>query len=376
MRKLMIASAILAAGMATQAFADAPERKFEVSPGQTLEVDLDTGGAIRITGVDGNTVTVRARPKHGDATDFAVSVEQTKRGVRIESDYGSSRHNRRGGTDVEVSVPRRFNVDLETAGGGISIDGVEGELEGSTMGGALDLKNLKGKLKMSTMGGAVSLTSSDVDGTVSTMGGRVVFRDVKGDVKGSSMGGDVIYENVTPSGPGASNKPVEISTMGGDITVASAPAGASVSTMGGDIQITSAKHHVKATTMGGEIQIGAIDGGVYATTMGGDIDVKMVGDPASGKRDVELESMGGDISLTVPAALSMNVEIEINYTKNSSRNYKIVSDFPIAVTESPEWEYKSKGARKVISGKGAVAGGKNRIVISTTNGDVYLRKGN
>jgi hypothetical protein len=100
----------------------------------------------------------------------------------------------------------------------------------------------------------------------------------------------------------------------------------------------------------------------------------MVGDPASGKRDVELESMGGDITLTVPPGLSMNVEIEIDYTKNSSRNYRIVTDFPLIVSESPEWNYRGHGARKVITGKGTVGGGANTIRIKTTNGDVHLKK--
>jgi DUF4097 and DUF4098 domain-containing protein YvlB len=167
---------------------------------------------------------------------------------------------------------------------------------------------------------------------------------------------------------------VEISTMGGDITVANAPAGASVKTMGGDIEITSVKRDVKATTMGGDIEIKSIDGSASASTMGGDVTVTMVGDPASGKRDVELESMGGDVTLTVPAELSMDVEIEISYTKNSSRNYKIVSDFPLSISESPEWEYKAKGARKIITGKGVVGGGRNKISLTTTNGDVRLIK--
>jgi len=203
-------------------------------------------------------------------------------------------------------------------------------------------------------------------------GGSVLFRDVKGDVKGSSMGGDVRYENVTRSDAGAVSKPVEISTMGGDITVASAPAGANVKTMGGDIEIISAKRHVKAKTMGGDIEIAAIDGSVTASTMGGDVEVTMVGDPASGERNVELESMGGNLTLRVPAGLSMDIEIEIAFTKNSSRNYKIVTDFPLTTSESADWSYKAGGARKLITARGAVAGGKNKIRLTTTNGDVHL----
>jgi len=45
----------------------------------------------------------------------------------------------------------------------------------------------------------------------------------------------------------------------------------------------------------------------------------MVGDPAKGKRDVEIQSMGGDIILTVPSALSMDFDIRLTYTEISKR---------------------------------------------------------
>lgn len=376
MKRLAMAAVMVAAGFAAEALAPAQEQKFEVSAGQTLEIDLETGGSIRITGADGNTLTVKSTTRGSDAREVDFRVEKTARGVSIDSEYEGSRRHWSGGVDLEITVPRRFDIEFETTGGGVTIHGVEGELEGSTMGGALDLKNLKGGVKMSTMGGNITLADSDVDGSLSTMGGRVVFRNVKGDVKGSSMGGDVVYDNVTRADGSSTGKAVEISTMGGDITVESAPAGANVSTMGGDIAIASAAGRVKAKTMGGDIEIASLDGGGVATTMGGDIEVRMVGDPASGDRSVELESMGGDITLVVPDGLSMSVEIEIAYTKNSSRNYKIVSDFPVTVSETPEWDYKSKGGgRKTITGVGSIAGGKNKIRISTVNGDVTLKKG-
>lgn len=376
MKTMTMAAALIAATVSAGALAPSQEQRFDVSPGQKLEIELETGGSIRITGGDANAVVVKSTPKGKASGEAAVSVEKTSRGVSIEAEAGGRRGLWGGGVDLDITVPRRFNVEFETSGGGITIQGVEGEIEGSTMGGALDLKNLKGEVKMSTMGGAITLTDSEVDGELSTMGGRVLFRNVKGDVKGSSMGGDVVYDNVTRADGDTSKKPVVISTMGGDISVESAPAGADVSTMGGDIEVASAAGRVKANTMGGDIEIRSLDGGGVVTTMGGDIEVRMVGDPAKGDRSIQLESMGGDISLVVPEGLSMAVEIEIAYTKNSSRNYRIVSDFPLSISESPDWDYKSKGGgRKTITGTGNIAGGKNRIKITTTNGDVTLKKG-
>jgi len=110
--------------------------------------------------------------------------------------------------------------------------------------------------------------------------------------------------------------------------------------------------------------------------MGGDVEVNMVGDPEQYDRDVVLSSMGGDIILTVPAGLSMDFDIKLTITKRSSRDYKIISDFPIKIEKSDDKETWDTGARRYIYGTGNVAGGKNKIRIDTVNGDIIIKKGN
>ncbi len=125
-------------------------------------------------------------------------------------------------------------------------------------------------------------------------------------------------------------------------------------------------------SMGGGI---AIDGWVRAETMGGDVDVTMVGDPAKGRRDVDLSSKSGDITLIVPADLSMDVHVTLAQTRNAHKTYRIISDFSLDQEESKEWDYDNGTPRKYIYATGSIAAGKNKITIETINGDVYLKKG-
>ncbi len=350
------------------------EREFSVSNGEKLEVDLDYGD-IEIAGWDKNVVLVTVYLDDYDEDDYDIDIEKYSKGVSVNIDsrgHGSRHHS--GDLLVKVNAPQKFDLDLNTMGGDVDIDGVEGEIEGETMGGDLMFLNLKGEIDFTTMGGDVTLEDSELDGEVKTMGGDVEFKDVIGDVKGSSMGGDVVYKNVKKKDGRSTGKEVTISTMGGEIDVDEAHFGANVSTMGGDIHIRSAAKYIKAKTMGGEINIDEIDGAVKATTMGGDIEVTMIGDPDKGDREVELSSMGGDVRLTVPAGLSMEFDIEIAYTRHS-REYKIISDFPINIKETDDWDYGKGSKRKYIYGTGEVSGGKNRIRIDTINGDVYILKG-
>jgi DUF4097 and DUF4098 domain-containing protein YvlB len=144
--------------------------------------------------------------------------------------------------------------------------------------------------------------------------------------------------------------------------------------MGGNIHIKSAGDFVKAKTMGGSIVVDAIDGGINATTMGGNITAVMIGDPQKGDRDVKLNSMAGDITLTVPENLSMDVEIELIYTQDAKKNYDVVSDFQLKKEKPDTWDESKGSLRKTIRGKAQIAGGKYKIKISTINGNIYLKK--
>jgi DUF4097 and DUF4098 domain-containing protein YvlB len=371
MRKLMIVSFMLSVCyLALTAEANQDQRSFRVASGKKLIVDLKTGGSVVIRGWDQEEVSVAADRDGDDPQRYELEVTEVPEGVRIYSRFTVNRRNNSSNLKLDIKVPRRFDVAIETMGGGVTIEGVEGEFTGKTMGGALDLANVKGRAQLTTMGGNITLKASDLDGSLKTMGGRVLFEDVTGDVKGSSMGGNVVYKNVTNRSGRSTGDEVHITTMGGAINVESAPAGASVQTMGGKIQIGSASKFIKAKTMGGDITIGSVDGWVEAISMAGDINVTSVGEG-----NITLVSMKGDITLVVPAGLSMEIDIQLAYTKDSPQNYKIGSDFEIKQEETAQWEYDQGSPRKYIYGRGSIGGGKNKIRIETINGNVYLKRG-
>jgi DUF4097 and DUF4098 domain-containing protein YvlB len=362
---------------------EAIQRSFNVFPGQKLSFKLKTGGTIRITGWDRPLVAVDGQLKGTDWRNAAIDFEQTSGGIQITSRY--IQHQRRNNTSLEfdVRVPKRFDVEIDSMGGGVRISEIEGHLSGRTMGGELQLSQIRGEVNLSTMGGGINLSNSEVDGNLSTMGGPVLFEDVIGNVKGSSMGGNVVYRNVSrtvssrPSGqPDSVGDEVHISTMGGEIRVEHAPVGANVSTMGGDINVGRAAKFVKAKTMGGDITIQAIDGWVEAETMGGNVSVNMVGSENATRRNVNISSKGGDITLTVPSGLSVKFDLELAYTRNSRQNYRIVSDFAIETRESPSWDYSKGSPRKFIYATGASGGGKHPIRIETINGNITIKRGN
>ena len=188
-----------------------------------------------------------------------------------------------------------------------------------------------------------------------------------------------------------SDGPLSIHQMGGDIDVKEAPQGASLETMGGNIRLghveSAAKLHtmggnitvdragasVDAQTMGGEIRINSAFGPIKASTMGGDISAKIVG-TSNQQRNIELDSKGGTISLTVPRDFPMEIRVTLAYTKNSSREFSISEHLGLTQRVSPDWESGFGSPRKFIRATGRVGNGQNHVTINTINGDVILRQ--
>jgi DUF4097 and DUF4098 domain-containing protein YvlB len=363
-----------------------PQETFNVSPGQKVSFKLQTGGSIQVTGWGQSVLALDYDVRDREAGDVRIETKQTSQGVVISTKYTRSHHQNSSGMHFIVKAPRKFDIDIDTMGGAVTISDIEGKIKGRTMGGALSLSGLKGEVDLTTMGGPITLTKSEVDGKLHTMGGKVLFQDVTGDVIGSSMGGNVVYRNVRILEKSASGrvenltrsvgKEVNINTMGGEIRVEDAPLGANVSTMGGNIHIKNARQFVKARTMGGEIAILAVDGSVDATTMGGNVEVHVVGTGDDLKRDVTISSMGGEITLYVPDKLSMAFDIKLAFTKDSRKDFKIANDFGIQVTGSDDWDYSKGSPRKYYRGTGTYLGGKNRIKIETINGNINIRRAN
>jgi DUF4097 and DUF4098 domain-containing protein YvlB len=164
---------------------------------------------------------------------------------------------------------------------------------------------------------------------------------------------------------------VQISTMGGAIEIDEAPEGANVHTMGGDIHMTDAERFVRAKTMGGDILIESVDGWVKATTMGGDVEVTVTGNGG----DIELTSYSGEITLFVPPGFSMDLDLEIAYTRNSGQDYRIIADsITLQRSETSEWDHDHGSPRRYIRAKGST-GGANRVKIETVNGNITIREG-
>lgn len=173
--------------------ADRIHFEHDVKPGQLLDIDLGTGGSIRIRTWDKNEVRVSADPLETRCPHGVLSFDRTSRGVLLKSEYdGDSGDTHTCSFAVEIQVPRKFDVRIRSAGGQISIDDLSGRIEGRTGGGQLQLDRVAGEVDLSTGGGQIRLRDCNLDGRLSTGGGQVRFENVVGDVRATSGSEDKV----------------------------------------------------------------------------------------------------------------------------------------------------------------------------------------
>src|SRR5439155_26146941 len=141
------------------------ERVVPATPGETLDLDLETGGTVDLHGWDQQRVSVRGRLGGDDWRDTRVVVERMHGGVRVQSTQQGDEHSYTTSHSFEIRVPRRFDIRLRSGGGAVTIEGVEGAFRGQTGGGELVLEHVKGRsTRLSTGGGDISVTDCDLSG--------------------------------------------------------------------------------------------------------------------------------------------------------------------------------------------------------------------
>lgn len=381
---LLLGASVLVAG---DARSEGHTDEFSVEPGGVLVLEFDDGGSAEVVGWDRNVARVTYYADCNDLDDYDIEMTPSDEGLEINA--GLVRRRNSTCLHFEIRVPTNFDVEFQSAGGGLELEDLEGRFGGRTGGGELTLRNVKGTARLRTGGGEMEVVDSELDGKIETGGGEVRLENLVGDLDAYSGGGEVRYVNVRdqdgrvrgPSGPVAHEvdpDAVLIANAGGSIRVPRAPAGASVSTGGGDITVRRASKFVIASTGGGDVRVEIASGSVDARTGAGRVEVAVESDSGgSADGDVTIVSGLGDIELTLPSGFSGEFDLTIGYTRNSRRDYEIDSAFELREERTDEWEYEGghrASAKKFIYGTGSLNGGRHRVEVRTTNGDIRIRK--
>jgi len=345
---------------------------FSVRKGGSLTVRTDAGD-ISVVGWNKEEVTVRVTGLQDSEMSF-LSITRTGQSVTVEFDPPSTRSSPR----FSVNVPNEFSVDLETAGGNLSIDGqLKGTLNGTTAGGDIALGSLGGTLSFRTAGGDITTGTIDGSVTLKSAGGDLRTGPVTGAAILSTAGGDIVAGNVgkdltakTAGGSIAAGNiggAVTAMTAGGEIDINAVTGNSTLKTAGGSIRVRASRGDLEAKTAGGDLELQGIAGSVRAETAGGDILVDLV---AGSHGNSRLSSAAGDVSLHVPAGERLTIEARIRGSGgfwNEASAFAIRSDFKTDMYEKDDVKGEVR-ATVTINGGGPI------IRVESAFGNIDIKK--
>lgn len=328
LRAWVLAGAFLAlnAGSVRADVEDKTTKSFPVESGGDLLVAVDRGSIEVSASADRQTVDIQVNrkvkgkaPKDSEMlTNHVVTISQTGNKVEVKAEFTGAQPRRWtwNSPQLEVSyriqIPRNYNVDLATAGGGIKVTSLTGKLQARTSGGALHFEQITGPIGAHTSGGSITVAGSKGPVEVNTSGGSMHLSDIQGDVTAKTAGGAIHAENLV---------------------------GRTV-----------------VRTSGGSISATGIQGSIEANTAGGGISAEIAGAPAGA---CEFHTSGGGITV----ALDEKVAVDVDLRTSAGH---VGTDLPVVTVVQGE---KNKSRLQ-----GKINGGGPLITASTSGGHVELRK--
>ena len=136
-------------------------REMTIPASGSVSVDGGKNGSVRVRGENRADILVRACVQAwANSADGARAVAQSVRvstAGTIKADNGP---NENWAVSFEVLVPRNTDLNLRATNGGVSIAGVEGNLEFETTNGGVNLQEIAGNVKGRTTNGGVKVLLS------------------------------------------------------------------------------------------------------------------------------------------------------------------------------------------------------------------------
>lgn len=213
--------------------------------------------------------------------EHEVTFDQTGNDVIVRAKFkgeAARLWNRRGNNlsvHYLVTIPRKYNLNLNTSGGSISLPDIAGEARARTSGGNIDLGKIEGSVEAKSSGGSITL-------------------------KGGASA-------------------VELETSGGNITVGEVAGHVRAQTSGGSIKVTRSRGDVVAKTTGGNIDLADVAGKLEASTSGGSVTARLSQQP---KGNCSVETSGGSIDIQ----LADSIRVDLDASTSGGR---VTTDFPV-----------------------------------------------
>jgi TonB family protein len=342
-------------------------------PGASLQLKTDPGNVHIFTDEKAQVsyhVVVQADSRDPGAQEFlrkfTLGARRVSSGVYLEARLPWKKFPGQFGVSFEIHVPRQYSLRVNTQGGNIEVQDIEGLVDLVTGGGNITVGRVNPRAS------AEPTRAGSIAARLETQGGQISIGDVAGTLRATTSGGHITTGNIggdavlhTGGGQIQAGRIAGIATLetgGGNIRVERSGSSATADTTGGQIDFGEAAGAIHAHTGGGTIHIGHVTGPTVLETKGGGIFLGQVDAPLS------VSSGEGDIVAYLPRELAATIDALIE----QGSGHRIVADASLPLRIS----YPDSGpGLRSIRGEGNLNGGGEALHLKAASGNIILRVG-
>lgn len=333
----------------TYNFDDHLEQDFPA--GASLKV-IDTRGAVSVHAAEDNKITVIVRKRVGaenqaDADKYNSETKPaiTAIGGLVTVDAkadGAGDHPVE--TDLDISVPRKVAVTVNSHRGDVNIAGRDGNVDISAQRSDTSVEDINGSVKISQDKGTVRVQQISGDVHIGNRLNEVSVSDVKGSLQlegefQESVKLERIAKTVTFK---SSRTDMELSRLDGSLDLDSDELRADQLT--GPLHLTTRSKNIRLDSVAGDVRLQDDNGSV-------ELGMRTVG-------NVQIDNRNGTVQLSLPDKAGFRLDARV-------RDGEIQSDFP---------ELKVSNEDRESRANGSVGNGLSHIVINNQHEGIEIRK--
>jgi DUF4097 and DUF4098 domain-containing protein YvlB len=327
---------------------DQPADTTAVPANATIQI-LNPRGDVSITSGDVPSIQVQAHEMAYADTDSGAkkifdseAAHVTVSGTAVLVQSNANDHGR---VNLTVMVPRTAKVTVNAGKGDVNASGLGAGIDVTAGHGDTHLDAISGPVNVHFSNDKHDFSAHQIDGDVTASGNcnDVTLSEIQGKI---SLNGELFGETHIEN----AGEQITLHTPYTDLEIASLPGDMTLDS--DNLHVSDAKGLVHVVTRSKDIDLSEIYGDTSVESSNGTISVA----PA-GAYNVDAKNDKGDIELTLPPDASATVS-------GQTHNGDIVTDYELTITGDEN---------KTVSGK--IGSGTAHIQLSTSNGDLHIKKG-
>ena len=336
-------------------------------PGMSLRLNADPGD-VRVFTDESSQVTyhvvVQVDSRFPGAAEFLrqfnLGARPVSGGVSLDAQLPWRIFRGQFAVSFEIHVPRKYSLKINTQGGNIDVQDIEGQVDLVTGGGNITV-------------GSVSPApghAGNIAAHLETQGGHIRIGNVAGTLRATTAGGHITTGNIggdgilqTGGGQIQTGQITGVATLesgGGNIRVEKSGSSVTADTAGGQIDFAEASGTIRTHTGGGVVHIDRVTGAAVVETNGGGIFLRKVDAP------LRVSSVEGDIVVYLPQQLGATIDAVVD--RGDGHTILADSSLPLRIS------YQDSGpGPRTIRCEGDLNGGGEALHLKALSGNIILR---